>query len=443
MRPSLSAIAKTVGAIISPEHVFALADQAVVSGTSFLTTLLIARWSSSSQLGVYAVGISLLLSVQTFQESLILEPFIIQRHYQDGTPAERAGASLLLSFLFAGASIVILTAVATSFLSWAGGSEMIAMTFAVAAVLPFALAREFARRFSFAHHLFRHAFFLDLAVALIQLLTLSWLGVSGRMSALSAAAALGSACAVTAGAWLYRTRAEFAVRVKHLGTVLKQTWTLGKWLLAGRITLQVQGYVTYWISIIIAGAAVTGIYTACFSIVAFANPLLIGLNNSFFPRAVSAWKSGGGPALWREAIRNTVLIAVLMTAFTLAVLLAGEHVMRFLYHGAEYEGHGQMLTVLALALFAGAVAAPPSFALATMERPRPIVTTGVFGAGITVALIWVLMMRWGLLGAAYGLLGGSAAGSVARWIAFYLVVTANRSYRTPSSLARVVSVRDV
>jgi hypothetical protein len=41
-----------------------------VSGTSFLTTLLIARSSDAGQLGVYAVGISLLGSLAAFQDSL-------------------------------------------------------------------------------------------------------------------------------------------------------------------------------------------------------------------------------------------------------------------------------------------------------------------------------------------------------------------------------------
>ena len=130
---------------------------------------------------------------------------------------------------------------------------------------------------------------------------------------------------------------------------LKQTWALGKWLLVGRITAQVQGYITYWLAAAIGGAAVTGVYAACMSIVGFANPLMIGLTNIFMPKLVLAWKHGGGPGLWHEAIRNTALIAALMTAFSLAVFFGGEHVMRFLFHGKEFEGHGQTLMVLALA----------------------------------------------------------------------------------------------
>ena len=78
--------------IISGAHALALADQAVVSATSFLTTVLIARWTGPSQLGAYAIGISLVASLLAVQDSLILLPYSIQRHHPVGTPAEHAGA---------------------------------------------------------------------------------------------------------------------------------------------------------------------------------------------------------------------------------------------------------------------------------------------------------------------------------------------------------------
>jgi hypothetical protein len=98
--------------LVSREHVLSLADQAIVSVTGFLTTLLIARLSGSTQLGIYALGLSLLLSLVAFQESLILQPYLIQRFYPEGTAAERAGASLALSILFSLGSILVLTVAA-------------------------------------------------------------------------------------------------------------------------------------------------------------------------------------------------------------------------------------------------------------------------------------------------------------------------------------------
>jgi O-antigen/teichoic acid export membrane protein len=406
----------------SREHVLALADQAVVSGTSFLTTLAIARWSDAGQLGIYAVGISLLVSLLAFQDSLILQPYSIQRYYPEGRSNERAGAALALSLLFSAGSILVMSVIALGFLEWGANPGLCVVTWAIAAIVPFALTRDFARRFDFARLEMGRAFLLDLATAILQLFAVVGLGMSGRMSAPSACAAVGGATALATFGWLYWTRAEFTIRLPHVQTTLKQIWKLGKWLLVGRITGQVQSSITYWLSMAALGAVSTGVFAACMSIVSFANPLLLGLGNALMPRSVVAWKNGGGPALWRETIRNTILFGALLTPFSLAIILAGEAVMRFLYHGSEFEGQGHTLIVLALTTVWNSVGVPPTIALATMERPRAIVINTTVGVFITVGLVWLLMTQWGLLGAAYGLLASGAVGAVGRWLTFFLLV---------------------
>jgi len=120
--------------------------------------------------------------------------------------------------------------------------------------------------------------------------------------------------------------------------------------------------------------------------------------------------------LRREVVRDSLLLGVAMTLFCLVVLFAGEHVMRLLYPGKEYEGQGRTVAVLAVALLASAVGNPASVALASMERARAIVWAGLIGAVITGVLVWLSMVEWGLLGAAYGFLAGNVAGSVGRWV---------------------------
>jgi len=311
-------------------------------------------------------------------------------------------------------------------LEWGASPEMIVMIWAITGIVPFALTRDFIRRLFFAHLEMPRALFLDLAVAIIQLSALSWLGVSGRLSAISACAVLGVACAFPTILWLYYARNEFRIRARYVLTVLKQTWALGKWLLAGRAVVETGAYIVLWLSIVIAGATVSGTYAACMSILGFVNPLLTGLVNVLIPKSALAWKNGGGPELWHEAIRNTVLIGTLMAGFNLAVLIAGDDIIRLLYHGTEYEGLGHTLNVFALGISFGALGLPASAALATLERPRVIVIAATIGVVVSLILVWLLMTEWGLLGAAYGLLGGSVVGVLGRWVAFFSKVPGAR-----------------
>jgi O-antigen/teichoic acid export membrane protein len=83
-------------------HVLALSDQAIVSAASFLTTVIIGRSTDPSQLGAYAIAISILASLFTIQRSLITLPYSIQRHRPLGTPQEHAGSALAQTGLMSG-----------------------------------------------------------------------------------------------------------------------------------------------------------------------------------------------------------------------------------------------------------------------------------------------------------------------------------------------------
>jgi O-antigen/teichoic acid export membrane protein len=403
-------------------HILALADQAVVSAASFLTTVVIARWTIPNELGLYSIGVSLLVSLLSIQESLISLPYTIQQHRAPGTSAEHAGSSLTHSALLSALGIVVL--VVTALILSASGAEpqLRAMTWTLAGVLPFALLREFARKFSLAHLYTGQALILDSAVAAIQLAGLSWLGWTGRMSSATACAALGVACASTAIVWLCFSRGRFAIRWDQVLTTTRQSWGLGKWLFAGQITGTVQRYMPYWLLALVVGTTATGVFAACMSVVMFANPLITGINNIMTPRAVLALKEGGGALLRRQIIRDALLLGAATTLFSMVALFVADDVMRLLYPGKEYEGQGRAVAVLAVALLASAVGTPASIALASMERARAFVWASSVGAAVTGVLVWLLMVEWGLLGAAYGFLAGNVAGSVGRWVAFLTIV---------------------
>jgi len=400
----------------------ALADQAIVSGASFLATVLIARWTFPSELGLYSIGISLLISSLAIQESLISLPYTIQQGQPIGTRAEHAGSTLALCGLLSALGVVVLASTAFGMTADNIDPKLVAMIWVLTAVAPFALVREFGRQFAFAHLRIGQALILDAAVATIQLAGLGWLGWTGRISGAAACAVLGVACALVAIVWLYLVRRNFVIRREQIFETMLQSWTIGKWLFASQITVSVQGYVAYWLLAALAGMAATGVYAACMSVVLFANPLIMGLGNILTPRSVLALEKGGGARLRLQVIRDSLLLGAAMTLFCLLVLFAGEDVLRLLYHGDPYERHGHTLLILALAMLVMAIGMPASGALASMQRPREVFWTGLFGAVVTILLVWQQAAEHDVLGAAYGFLAGNAARSVARWAAFLALI---------------------
>ena len=154
------------------------------------------------------------------------------------------------------------------------------------------------------------------------------------------------------------------------------------------------------------------------SVVAFVNPLTIGLSNVFMPRAVLAYAEGGGQRLLRETVRNSLLLGASMGLFCVLVAFAGGDVVGLLYHGPEYQSRGLEVTLLTLSWLPFALGLPACIGLAAMERPRPIVWAGIGSVLVTMGLVYALSGRWGLVGAACAVIAGSSVEAAARWLAF-------------------------
>jgi O-antigen/teichoic acid export membrane protein len=405
--------------LASAKNTLALVDQAAVSGTNFLTTILIGRWCSAGELGIYSLGFSLLVAWACAQEALIALPYTICRHRPRlGTPAEYAGSALVHQALLSALAVLVLvlTAAGLSFNGHVPG--LAAVAWVLGGVMPFALLREFGRRFAFAHLRMGEALALDVAVAGLQLAGLATLALADALSAPSAIAVVGAACAAASAVWLYLARKNFTSRWGHVWPTLRQSWALGKWLFASQVTLSVRSYFIHWLLAWMLGATATGVYVACLTVVLFSSPFTLGISNALAPRAAQTFTVGGAAELRRVVLQTTLLLGAAMVLFCAVVALAGDDVMALLYRGQQYKGHGHTITVLALVMLASHLGMPASNGLAAIERPELIFKVELLAVVLSAVLIPCLVAGWGVTGAAYGSLAGSVAASLGRWVVF-------------------------
>ena len=409
-----------------------LIDQAVVSGTSLFVTIAIGRYTVPSQLGIYALTASLIIALQNLQNSLISAPYTIQRHRSSGTPAEHAGSALALCGLLSMIAMIVMLLVAWIVDAQNEKPILEAAVWVLAAMAPFILLREFGREFAFAHLQMSKVLLLDLGVAAAQVVILGSLAWSDLLSPATALMGIGAACGVVGLVWIYLDRKRFLVRANGLFETMRHSWRLGRWILANQLTLVAQVNLSYWLAFAIAGTSATGIYAACMCVASLANPLVLGLSNLMFAQATLAFKDGGYAKLRHDAFQETLLLGVTMTVFCLVIVFAGEEVLQLFFSQKAYGGHSDILVALALWQLVHAIGIPPSNALAAMERVRINFYTGLAATCIAVVFIGLLMVVWGLLGAAIGLLIGSAARSAMRWVVF-LTITDTVAHSTSSS----------
>lgn len=396
-------------------------DQIAVSAMAFVTLVLIGAWTNIGELGVYAVCMSVLALALASQESLVTRPYTI--HMQDSRdPAGHAFGALALSLIL-GIGLALLLAVTAGALTLKGGSPQAASAaWALAGSVPFVLLRDFARRLAFAQMQTAQALVLDVAVVAVNAVLLAGLAWSGYLSAQTAVGSVGLSCAVGAAAWLWLARGSFVFGMQHLRTTLRRSWGIGKWLFSAQMAMQVQGYTTHWLSLVLAGAAATGAYAACTSIVSFANPLLFGFFNIMIPKSARVFSSSGSSGLRRQTLQDSLLLAALMSVFCVFLAIFGETAMTLLF--PEASGYGTVLILLGLAALAAAVGVPASTALASANRAHAVAGVTAVAAAVNFGLVWWLLGAYGLTGAAVGILVAEVLGSVGRWSAFLMLVPA-------------------
>lgn len=412
---SLCELRRRIGRFISGQHVLSIADQAVVSATSFVTLVIFARSTSPEETGFFALAISVAMAAIAMQHALVSQPYLIA--HGDDVRAERATASLVFAGLTNAGLIVLLLAAALALPLLGGSHTALTTTLSLAWIVPAILAKELMRNFALSHLEMRRAVIIDIATSVLQITALACLVSMSQLTLLSGLAVMGGASLVIGGSSLFAMRSEFRWSGVPVQQIITENWLTGKWFAASRLAHLVQGYVTLWITALV-DIRLTAVLAACLSIVGLANPVVQGLYNALAPQAVLAWRSKGAKGLHEKSLYDLGLLTFVMTMFCIVIVLAGESAIQFLYPAPEYRGYGHVASILAVGALAAALGIPASNGLATIGEARSAARITATIVAIHCVLVPLAMSRYGLLGAAYATLFTSAGWTALRWIAF-------------------------
>ena len=214
-------------------------DQAVTSGTRFLTSIVVSRACGVEQFGYYVLVFTILIHTELVIKSLVSSPFtVFANRFRGGRLARYTANTLiqLVTLASAASGIVLLL----TWLLWSAGlgQSLIRPLAALAVAIPFTQLREFARRVAFARLKPTRALALDLAVSVVQLLLLYTLWHLAVLHPGAAYAAIGVACGVVAIPWFLWTQSERRLEPRGCRTDWVRNWKFGKWVLAGLTTHQ-------------------------------------------------------------------------------------------------------------------------------------------------------------------------------------------------------------
>ncbi|MFO7905594.1 MAG: lipopolysaccharide biosynthesis protein [Planctomycetota bacterium] len=409
------------------QGVFSLADQAIVSGMSFTTTVLLGRWCGAGELGAYALAFTIWIFALNAQMSLISIPYTNQwRWVPQKDRRAFAGCALLEHGLLAILGTLLLLAVVVVLRFSGVGNNFARVLPPLALVLPMLLAREFVRRFAFAHLHMRTAMCLDFAVALFQFSGLVFLRWTGHLSARTALVALGIGAGAGSGLMLVVLRRSFSIRWGMLRDSMSKHWRFGRWVFASVSVTVIQGYSIHWCLAAFQGSLQTGVFAACLAVVQISNPLWLGIGNLLEPRLAKTLAELGLVTLRRSVVHVTIALSGLAAIFVVVLVVQGDTLVELLYNQSEYNGHTHLITVLAFVVSIGALDGGINHGLRAMDRPDFSFRASVLALIVTLVSGLFLVPHYGIVGGAYAMLAAEICGVGTRIGAFFYLTSPRR-----------------
>ena len=410
------------------QSIHSLVDQGVASATNFFTGVIIARSCSKQELGLYILAFSLFQFVINIQTSLISTPYMIytprlkgsdRTLYTGSTLLHQLGLCLLTILALIGGIFMIEHGI--------GPRDLIPVLWALVAVIEFIMLREYVRRIYFTCLKIKRVLLLDTSVAVSQIIGLLLFAKFRVLTASRAYWVFGFASGAAVLSWLWLERNHYRLQINESIADLKKNWTFGKWIFASGLVLTIGVNLYPWLLAFFYGTASSGVWAVCLGIIALGNPFVLGVQNFLGPKIIHQYTEYDEKSLRRLVLKASVIFALPMLIFSLVMIFLSDPLVSWIY-GAQYTGNSLVVTLLALNAGINAVAFLYSRALLAIERADADFIINFIALLIMATLGFWLVESLGLLGAAFGLLGGSLVTLVIR-SGYFLMLSCNSTRR--------------
>lgn len=395
------------------QSLLSIFDQAVVSGTSFLTAAIIGRLTAPDELGLYYLVLSIVIVGAAIQDSAVSAPYLVYCKRRQGRElAEYSGSVWIHLLAVCAISVVVLLAMIVV-MSATNHTKILPGLWILLGAAPLILLRQGVRRFAFANLHVRSAIALDAVVAVVQLGGIALLGYLGWLSLAGIFAVMGGACGLACfGVYLLDPPKVRFVRDRFLPD-WNLNWAFAKWAVRGYLIGNTTPYVMLWILGMTIGSAAAGVLGACTTLIGMANVLLMGVDNVLTPQSSHAFATGAARGLSRMLVRIAAFLVLTLGGFCLFVMLTGDFLAVFVF-GNDYHGTGGILLALALSSLMYGIGIVAGNGLWAVDQPRACFLGDICCLIVTLIAAVLLIPPLGALGAALATLAGMTAAAIAR-----------------------------
>ena len=419
-KPNLSTATRLFDLLVSRQDALVcLFNQGIVSVAGFATSVLIGRWAGKPELGLYVIGLSLVLFARGFQQQLVSTPYTIYHHRRSDSlmPAYR-GSCMIQQFGFVAITLVyLIIQIVAATAGWVSADvippEVIPALTALLIFIPAILLREIVRGYCFVHSKNTSVLAIDVAISILQIATLVAFGFCGILSGATAWVAIGISCLLTIGFWYFKSGPPLQFQKERISEDLKLNWTFGKWAVSGQFVGSLPTYLLPWLLLLAAGAEGAGMFGAGLTLVGVANIFNTGMLNYLTPKAAKVYVEEGSAGLRQLMLQMYLLFLVAIGCFIVLLATFGDWIAVRIFTN-DYAGLQLILTLLAVAKLFEGFSHTASGGLFAMERIKENFWIDVVLMFVTITAMLLLIRPWGVLGAAWTMLIGSATSAILR-----------------------------
>lgn len=392
-------------AIFTQDRIFTLIDQGVNSGGNLLITVIVARLLSLNDFGVYSVGLLLGMLAMEVCQALVSAPAqTIGPKLPDGdldgyccTTTWLAG----LLTLFTGMTIFW---GCMAYILFSGLSLRLVQIFFFVFVSAGMQLHLFARRVAYIRNnifstmigsSFRYAFHL---VAII------FIGFTSLKTSLEAhlmilgLTSLSSALLTTFLWWPKQNKTQFP-----LYSALQKHWEFGKWLFG---SAAINWFGSNWFMAVAGttlGASALGILRAAQNISGVIGIIAQIMENAIPVKAAEIKAKLGSRACYQYILRIGVITVCAGFGLTLLLGIFSSQIMALVY-SENYRDYGSVLTLVGVTYILSLVVFLIKVIFRSFEILRPVFITQTLIAVLTLSSAGIIISRFGVTGAASGLM---------------------------------------
>jgi O-antigen/teichoic acid export membrane protein len=383
---------------------WALTDQAVVSGTNFLTTMMLVKFMGLTEFGVFTLAWMSIQFVNSLQTALIVAPMMSVGPKQEEKDRPFYFGAVVFHELLLVACCFVLVFVA---LKLAGGFfpqqhlQQLALPLAVSA---FAYQmQDFLRRYFFSTRQSRRAFADDALSYLPQLPIIFVLHGVGLLNSATALWVMAGTSILGLAPWFFWME-PLAFERQWIAAIARRHWKISRWLGASALLQWVSGNLFIIAAPIYYGAAAAGVLKASQNLMGVTNIWFQGLDNIVPVETARHLRDGGLPSM----LSYTRLILLKWGGLTLLFALIMGAAPGFwlkLIYSPEMAQYGYVLRLYALLYVIVFIGGPMRAALQALEYTVPIFWSYLAMAAFAFLFAVPMAKRLGLSGSLFGLFG--------------------------------------